>query len=613
LQARRRSRWGLWLGLGLVLLLSVGAGVYGQATRVFLGETASRADGTLQLATTALGGYLERFERLPPLLARQVAIRNLAAAPDDPDAIDAANLFLQEVTEDLGASDIYFMDMTGLTLAASNFAQPHSFVGGNFAFRPYFSDAVASGAGRFYALGTTSLKRGYYFGAPVNDGDKVLGVVALKIDVDAVEATWTGADYHVIVVDPQGVAFLTSKPEWRFGRTRPMTAEGQSALEATRRYADATLFDIPLVRDRTGAGHVLWRTGAPGQEAQEYLVADLSMPEADWTMMVLQSTAPARAQAMIVTLGSVLALALLGMIIAVVLQRRARLRDLLVMQAAAQTQLETRVVERTRELAVVNEALGAEVAERRQAEASLRRAQDDLVQAAKMAALGQMSTALGHEVNQPLGALRNYAESAVMLLSKDRLAETQTALERILAMTDRIAAIAKRLHTFGRRPGAQLVAVDIGDTVEAAREIAGPRLRQIGVDLFVDIAAGVAPVRAGPVRLQQVLVNLLTNAADAVATREDRRVRVSAHTDGNSVIMRVEDSGPGVPPEIAPRIFDPFFSTKGVGNGLGLGLSITYNIVKDFDGDITLVAGALGGAAFEVTLPAAQPQAEAAA
>ncbi|PKQ10416.1 MAG: hypothetical protein CVT70_19820 [Alphaproteobacteria bacterium HGW-Alphaproteobacteria-1] len=129
----------------------------------------------------------------------------------------------------------------------------------------------------------------------------------------------------------------------------------------------------------------------------------------------------------------------------------------------------------------------------------------------------------------------------------------------------------------------------------------------------VDIAAGVAPVRAGPVRLQQVLVNLLTNAADAVATREDRRVRVSAHTDGNSVIMRVEDSGPGVPPEIAPRIFDPFFSTKGVGNGLGLGLSITYNIVKDFDGDITLVAGALGGAAFEVTLPAAQPQAEAAA
>jgi two-component system, NtrC family, C4-dicarboxylate transport sensor histidine kinase DctB len=587
--------------------MAVGAVVHGQATRVFLAETQSRAEGTLQLATTALEGYLERFDRLPPLLARQEAILDLLARPDDPEVIDAANRFLQEVTGVLGASDIYVMDATGLTRAASNFDQPHSFVGGNFAFRPYFSDAVSSGAGRFYALGTTSLKRGFYFGAPVLEGDRVRGVVAIKIDVDSVESAWMGTDYHVVVTDPQGVVFLASNPDWRFGRTLPMTPEGQSMLAATRRYADATLFDIPLERDSTVGGPTLWRIGAEGQDSREYLLADVAMPDADWTLKVLQSTAPARTQALIVTAGSVLALALLGMVVAVVLQRRARLRDLLVMQAAAQTQLETRVTERTRELAVVNEALGAEVAERRQAEANLRRAQDDLVQAAKLAALGQMSAALGHEVNQPLGALRTYAENAIMLLEKDRLPEARTALERILAMADRINAIAKRLHTFGRRPGAQLVPVDVADTVEAAREIAGPRLRQIGVDLSVDIAPGLAFVRAGPVRLQQVLVNLLTNAADAVTGCAERRVRISAQADGATVVLRVEDSGPGVAPEITARIFDPFFSTKGIGNGLGLGLSITYNIVKDFDGEIALVPGSMGGAAFEVRLRSAEP------
>jgi two-component system, NtrC family, C4-dicarboxylate transport sensor histidine kinase DctB len=603
-QMRRRSGFLVWLGL--VFLTGVGALVHVQASRVFLNETAGRAGGTLQLATTALEGYLERFERLPPLLATQQPILALANAPDDPQRVAAANLFLQDVTGVLGASDIYFMDVTGLTRAASNFDLPRSFVGGNFAFRPYFSDAVAFGAGSFYALGTTSLKRGYYFGAPVRDGNRLLGVIALKVDVDSVEAAWSGADYHVIVTDPKGVVFLSSNPAWRFGMTRPLTREGQDLLETTRRYANARLFEIPLREQKTAGGHVLWDTfqsSLPGEEVRrEYLLASAAMPEADWTLTVLQNTSPARAQALTFTAGTVLALALIGMMVAVILQRRARLRDLLVMQAEAQAQLEARVAERTSELADVNEALEAEVAERRQAEANLRRAQDDLVQAAKLAALGQMSAALGHEVNQPLGALRNYAENAVALLNLDRKSETQTALERILAMADRIGVIARRLHTFGRRPGQQLGAVDVIEAIEAAREIAGPRLRQVGVDLTVDIAPDLSMVRAGPVRLQQVLVNLLTNAADAVSESLVRRVLLTAHENGGIVILRVEDSGTGVSADIAARIFDPFFSTKGVGNGLGLGLSITYNIVKDFDGSISLVPGRLGGAGFEVRL-----------
>src|SRR6056297_3321988 len=308
---RRRSVFMGWLGLGVIFLLGVGLFVHSQATRVFLNEAAGRAEGTLQLATTALEGYLERFERLPPLIAKQQLILDVAAAPDDPARVDAANLFLRDVTSGLGASDIYFMDATGLTRAASNFDLPRSFIGGNFAFRPYFSDAVAFGSGSFYALGTTSLKRGYYFGAPVRDGDAILGVVALKVDVETVEAAWAGADYHVIVTDPKGVVFLSSNPAWRFGLTRPLTSEGEDMLEATRRYADATLFDIRHDEQVTLGGHRLWQLLSPdpgaADEPGEYLLSSAAMPSADWTISVLQSTLPARAQALTVAVGTVLA------------------------------------------------------------------------------------------------------------------------------------------------------------------------------------------------------------------------------------------------------------------------------------------------------------------
>lgn len=606
-EARRGGGWrGPAFAAGVfALLLAVAIGVHLQATRLFLDDVVRRAEGTLQLASTALEGYLDRFERLPPLLAVQPEILALAGEPEDPARVDAANLFLRDVTALLGASDIYFMDPDGLTRAASNFDTPTSFVGGNFAFRPYFIDALAHGAGRFYALGTTSLKRGYYYGAPVRLGGETAGVLVVKVDVDSIEATWGGQDYRVVTLDPEGVVFLSSEPAWLFSRTRPMTPEGVAALAATRRYANETPSTFPLVSDETLRGLRLWRVEGEGGVG-EYAVVSQLMPGAGWTLSVLQDTAPARAQALTVTIGAVLALALIGMALAAVRQRRARLRDRLVMQAAAQAQLEARVEERTRELAEVNRALGAEVAERRQAEENLRRAQDDLVQAAKLAALGQMSAALGHEVNQPLGALRNYAENAATLLDRGRAPEARAAIDRILSMADRMGAIARRLHTFGRRPGQRLQPVDITEAVEAAREIAGARLKQTGATLEIDISEGLPCVIGGPVRMQQVLVNLLTNAADAVAGREDRRIRLAARAEGGAVSLVVEDSGHGVPPEIAARIFDPFFSTKGVGNGLGLGLSISYNILKDFGGDLSLVESGLGGAAFRLDLQAAE-------
>jgi two-component system, NtrC family, C4-dicarboxylate transport sensor histidine kinase DctB len=600
--ARSSLRRLIWVAIAATLILTAVL-TYQQAFRVFLADMDRRSHNTLVLANTSLAGYLDRFERLPHLLADQPQIVALSENPDDPQRVAVANAYLEEVTSFLGASDIYFMDASGLTRAASNHAAPASFIGGNFAFRPYFSDAMTQGAGRFYALGTTSLKRGYYFGAPVHGAQGLAGVLALKIDLDYIESTWAAAEYALMVTDPEGVVFLSSRPEWLFSMTRQMTPASADQLARTRRYADETLARFPQSGEsRIDGFHVLNIDKPEAGKSGEYLFQTLPMPKADWTLWVLQDIAPARQQALTVAAGALLALAL-GIAAAMALfQRRARLRDRLLLQAAAQAELEGRVTERTRELAQLNQTLNAEVAERRQAENNLRQAQADLIQAAKLAALGQMSAALSHEFNQPLGALRNYAENAQVLLDRDRKDEVRDTLGRILAMADRMTAIGKHLRSFARKPGQKLAPVDLAEVVAVAAEIARLRLKSAGAELIVDLAEDLPRAVAGPVRLQQVLVNLISNAADAVQDLPDRRIHLSAFPTETGVAMTVRDHGPGVPDALSGRIFDPFFSTKGVGNGLGLGLSISYNIMRDFGGTLSQAPAPGGGAVFRLDL-----------
>ncbi len=561
------------IGVAIAIVLAL-AGVltHQNALRLALADTERRGDNTLQLANTTLTGQLARYERLPPLIARQAVVRALAANPKNSESVAEANVYLKEIQRQLGASDIYFMDLQGTTRAASNFDTETSFIEGNFAFRPYFFDALAKGDGRFYAIGTTSQKRGYYFGAPVMIEGRAAGVVAFKVDLDSIEEAWRGGDYEILVTDPEGVIFLASQRDWLFSATQPLTAPQRLRLEETRRYADVTVRDLPVTkRDKRDEYQLV--TVAKEQGSTEYLLLSQPRPEADWTVSVMVDTAAAHRQAMTAAVLVVLGLGLAAMATAIVLQRRARLRERLALQQAAQAELEQRVTERTHELGSVNRQLQAEVAERRAAEQNLRKAQADLVQAGKLAALGQMSAALSHEFNQPLGAARTYADNALVLMDRDRLPEARDNIGRILSLVDRMASISRHLRSFARKPGQKLVAVDLADVVVVAQEIAMLRLDAAKAELSVDIPADLPPLLAGPVRLQQVLVNLLTNAADAIEGLPDRRITLAARPTEAGVRITIRDHGPGVPAGLAERIFDPFFSTKTVGKGLGLGLS----------------------------------------
>lgn len=601
--ASRPRPWALAVlalcGLAVAAWVSVAA--YERLYSATLRTVESRGETTLTLATAALRGQLRRYDRLPGLIAQQAQIRALMFSPQDADTVAYANAFLRETAHLLQASDIYVMRLDGITIAASNFDLPRSFIGGNFAFRPYFRDALTQGEGRFYALGTTSQVRGYYFGAPILIDDSVVGVLVIKIDLDALEEDWRGSDYEVIVTDPESIVFMSTHPGWTFGATRPLTPERLARTEATRRYADRPLRELPITRAQTPDGRPVWSL-----DQTEYLVLAETMQDADWTVQVLLDTAPAKQQAASrVALGALAAgLAVLGLVI--VAQRRARLRERLSLQAEAQAQLERRVQERTAELAAVNRQLADEVVERTATEERLRATQAELVQAGKLAALGQMSAALSHEFNQPLGAARNFAENAQLLIDRGRIDEARGNIERILALIGRMADLSKHLRNFARKPNRQLSDVPLPEVVEAAHEIIGWRLRAMDVALSVDVAPVV--VRAGPVRLQQVLVNVLSNALDAMEGHSPRAITIAARDAGDSAVITIADTGPGIAPQLIERIFDPFFSTKGVGKGLGLGLSISYNIIHDFGGSFSVANAETGGAVFTITLPLARAE-----
>ncbi len=601
----------------LLMLLSLGLG-YGAVTRgggiiaeSYFGEMSEQGRTTLRLAVSALGGLLNRYEPLPALIADHDDIEELVAHPKDAELRQRANVYLKSINTLLESSDIYIITLDGETIAASNYDGPTSFVGENFSYRPYFQDAAKGLQSRFFALGTTSHKRGYYFSAPILFNEEIKGVIVFKVDIEGIEASFGDGENRILVSDPEGIIFMTGTPQWLYSGLMPLTPERLARTEASRRYANATLKELPLKNGNFGSHQLM--TIAQDDGEREYMLLSQPMPDAGWTVSVLMDTGSLRTQVKTAMIAIILCLCLAAAVIAAMLQRRRRLRERLIHQAEAQAELERRVEERTADLARVNQEIEHEIAERRQTEKQLRKMQNDLVQAGKLAALGQMSAALSHEFNQPLAAAKNYAENASLLVERGRLAEVTENLRRISGLIDRMASISKHLRNFARKPNEKMAAVGLEAVLRDTLEIVGARLKAADAVLDVDLGPVQLAVKAGPVRLQQVLVNIISNAADAVEGREDRHIALQAVQHGQMVSIFIRDRGPGVPAAISERIFDPFFTTKGVGRGLGLGLSISYNIIKDFGGQLRVRNHEEGGAEFEIELPAAAWRVEAAA
>ncbi|RDI58003.1 ATP-binding protein [Microvirga subterranea] len=238
--------------------------------------------------------------------------------------------------------------------------------------------------------------------------------------------------------------------------------------------------------------------------------------------------------------------------------------------------------------------------------AVFRQTRDDLVQAAKLAALGQMAAGISHELNQPLAAIRSHAHNGTVLLERGRPEEARASLDRIQGLTARMAELIKHLKRFARRPAATLEAVDLRAVVEGALSLFEQRLDEEKVAVRMSVPAAPLTVLAEEIRLEQVIVNLISNALDALEGQADRRIDIGAEAGGGRVRLIVADNGPGIAEQHRAAVFDPFFTTKPAGLGLGLGLSMSYNIVKDFGGDLILATTGRTGTTFVIDLAASR-------
>lgn len=568
------------------------------AERYYSEQLAEQNRQTLDLYVANLLGTLRRYEELPQILGGLPVLRQALQQPGDPLLQKIANEALADIRRRTGADVIYLLQPDGTTQVASNWAQADSFVHRNFAFRPYYREAMQGRLARFFGLGTTSIKRGYYFASAVKEGSRIIGVLVVKVDLEHIERLWGNSPEQLLVIDNYGVVILSSREDWRFHASRPLSAAERDEIHANIPYP---VQDPKPLRLQQSA----------------WLSQSRTLPETGWTVSIYAPrTLIERPVRSVLLIGGATLLALLLLLTLLTLSRRHYL-DRIALEAEAKRQLEERVLERTRELENANAQLQQEVHEREQAQRELMRAQDEVVQAGKLTALGTMSASISHELNQPLAAIRSYADNARVLLDHQRTEDARGNLEQISDLTTRMASIIAHLKAYARGARRAPENVQLQPAIEDALSVLASRRRAMNVELLRDVPDAPLWVQAGETRLRQILGNLLTNALDALAEKAPpRRLWVIASQDQHGVILTLRDNGPGFSEDALAHAHEPFFTTKTTAKGLGLGLAICDNLLRALGGRLEMGNHLEGGAVVRLHLlpgvpgVAAMPQEE---
>lgn len=697
----------------------------------------------LQQLASVVESAIAKYQHMPTLLASNDRVRT-ALRDGRASDINQLNRELEQINRITEASDSYIIDMQGNTIAASNYRLETSFVGGNFAFRPYFKDAIQGKAGRYYALGTTSNRRGYYFSYPVYEGDSIIGVAVVKVDLTQFERRFSNQAYEFLMLDPDGVVFSSSRPEWLYRVMGELSHKQLARIAESQRYFDQSIETLPIVSKRAfdqdadiielleeslmPAGQVverrrylsmsrptqlldfkvavlvpltaieeqiaLWRAIFAGGITISILILGLAQlrsrmlkERSDAIEMARHNQAYIReviqhTQAGLVTLDGYYRIEALNPAVEKLLasplstligqplselfevcdadqQRWYAALDTTVefadtrlttvegqLQVAGQDKvvaveaticelrlpnrrshlvtfhdmtdrkryeqeltdarnaLELRVKERTVEFEEANQRLRHEIEEHKAT-------QQELIQTAKLAVLGQLSAGINHELNQPLTAIRAFADNGLKFLARENYEQTKSNLQQISQLGHHMGDIIARFKVFARKGTVAHTPIDVQGAINGALRIMSPRLKEANIEVQVPLN-GQWTVLADMVFLEQVLVNLLANAVDAIVERQTalRQIDIAVETQGPTLTIAVRDTGAGLSDEAIAHLFEPFYTSKSSGAGLGLGLSISQRIVESMNGTIAARNRAQGGAEFYVTLQAFEPEQE---
>ncbi|NVM77170.1 two-component system C4-dicarboxylate transport sensor histidine kinase DctB [Duganella sp. SG902] len=591
-RARRLALWALALAIALALAGLAGRWAGDAATDRLRLAGAQRLEGH----AVSLENLLSKYDFLPGTLELNKDVVTLLQRPHDEELRDEVNAYLEQLNRQSGSTTIYIVNLDGVTQAASNWRSIYSFVGDHVAFRPYVRDALRGVPGGFYGVGTTNGEPGYFFAHGIYHNGRMLGVATVKVNIERLERGWEQGAGKVLLADANGVVFLSSVPGWKYRTLAPLSPEATRELAASRQYSGHALTPLGMRELRRLDGEAAIVT-LPEDQRTPVLSQSRSLAPRHWKFVYLSDLSSARASARNVFLFALLLQALLLMLVLYGRQRK-----------QTREHLEAMVAERTTSLREMTRHLSEENSVRRAAEEKLRRAQSELVQAGKMAVLGQMAAGMTHELNQPLTALRTMSDNARVLIERGRLDEARSNLATISQLVARMGALTGQLRQFARKADASLTAVPVTAAITSALFLVERRVEQERVNFRLSVRDQDVHALCDTNRLEQVLINLFNNALDAMADSEARHLTVSVERANGRALIAVTDSGPGIPEDIRAHLFEPFFTTKPQGKGLGLGLAISEQIVREFGGELRVEAPEAGGARFVIVLPLAEQE-----
>lgn len=571
------SRWRWPIGL-LAVALAVTLVSYFLSYSIFRQAEMSQASDRAAFYRTMLVNALNRFEYLPLILAQDGLV--IAGAQQSDRA--ALNARLAQYAQQADVAAIYLIDTDGLTIAASNYADEVTFLGQYYLFRPYFQTAVRGVHAEFFAIGTTSLKPGYFIAEPVRSvaGD-IVSVIVVKVDLNPLTEVWRDGGEQVFVSNKDGIVVLSSNPQWSYKALSALSQEQRAVIGQQRQFSQQALQPLADYGWAEGTDDIRKLSG------DRYFYVRTDVARNDWILHFLSAENNVRTNAYFVSviLAVVLSLGLAWALFVRSQRIRAALHD---------SQLDRR------QLRKVNANLAREIEDRQAAEKRLARAQKELAQTSRLAALGHLSASVTHELGQPISAMRNYLAAAEIDPETEDLPKLITALSGIAR---RMENTTEQLKFFAKPGNAALEKIDVVRVLDGALEMLAPQLRKYDIALGFERDADIYFVRGNQLRLEQVMINVLRNACNALMDIDDRAINIDVHAAQGQVFISVRDNGNGLEGLAPAKLFEPFFTTRASGDGMGLGLAISSAIVKEHDGQISAENIAEGGAKFVIELP----------
>ncbi|MTH66281.1 sensor histidine kinase [Paracoccus shanxieyensis] len=568
------GRWGVRGIIAALLLIAAGT-IW--LTNSWLSErfsenTRVRTELRSALYTGNLLSELQRTSVVPQLLARDPAL--ITALSDNDFSGTSARLITAQ--KEIGASSIRLLDASGRTVGSTD----RNLIGTNYVQEPFYVESLRSKDTVFTV--SPSAQGGYEFAysrAVVADG-RTLGVVVVGADLTRLVRSWAGISDAIAVTDSSGQIILSTEPRWR-GLTLPEALAVRSAPSAIARAFQVTADWAAPPVDAYVQGRAVMQ-------------AETRIPFRGWKMIAFTTYDSVRER-----VNAVLALVIMGFAILLagvfyLLSRRARVESAAYMRESE-------------DLRALNMRLTREIAERERVQKELRVAEQSVQQSSKLAALGEMSAGVSHELNQPLAAMKTYLAGARLLLQRGRGEEALSSFQRIDDLVERMGAITRQLKSYARKGGEAFEPVDLRAALSSALVMMEPQLRNRTIRLQRNIPRYPIMVYCDRIRLEQVIINLLRNAIDAIKPVREPMIEITV-SSGSHAFLSVRDNGPGV--SDLEKLFEPFFTTKKPGEGTGLGLAISSGIAADFGGRLTAhnAEGDEGrGAVFELELPLHDP------